>query len=89
MDIVSREIWKNSSTNSSISDIFEGITRGKIRDGYGHGSSYWERSFALEKEAIAEMFEAIASGGDRRKAMEKYFPSAFKYFEDKIKELLK
>ena len=58
-----------------ISDIFEGITRGKISDGYGHGSSYWERSFA--------------SGGERRKAMEKYFPSAFKYFEDKIKELLK
>ena len=77
---ISKEIWKNSSTNSSISDIFEGVTNAKIVDGYGHGKTYWKRPQHLEKEAIAEMFEAFCVGGNRQAAMEKYFPTAFNYF---------
>ena len=43
----------------------------------------------LEKEAVAEMFETLATGGVRKEAMKKYFPNAYKYFESYIKELLK
>ena len=88
MNKISINISKNSSTNSSVSDIFEGVTNCKVVDGYGHGKNYWKRPQALEKEAIAEMFEAIASGGKREAAMRKYFPSAFAYFESVIKGLL-
>lgn len=89
MTEISKDIWKNSSTNSNISDIFEGVTNGKIVDGYGHGKAYWKRSGQLEKEAVAEMFETLATGGVRKEAMQKYFPNAYKYFESYIKELLK
>ena len=86
---ISYEIWEKSSTNSNISDIFEGVTNGKIVDGYGHGLSYWKRPKQLEKEAIAEMFETMATSGTREEAMEKYFPSAYRYFKSYIQELLK
>lgn len=88
MKKISMNISEKSSTNSSVSDIFEGITNGKIVDGYGHGKNYWKRPKAVEKEAIAEMFEAMACGGKREAAMRKYFPSAFGYFESIMKDLL-
>lgn len=43
----------------------------------------------IKNEAIAEMFETMATGGTRREAMLKYFPTAFNYFESYIKGLLK
>lgn len=89
MQKISIDIWKNSSTNSNISDIFEGITNGKILDGYGHGLSYWKRPMQLEKEVVAEMFETMATGGVRKEAMVKYFPTAYNYFENYMKDLLK
>lgn len=85
---ISLEISINSSTNSSVSDIFGGVTNNKIIDGYGHKPSYWSRPKALEKEAIANMFEAFMVGGKRKAAMEKYFPTAFNYFLQRIGELL-
>lgn len=88
MKKISMNISEKSSTNSSVSDIFEGITNGKVVDGYGHGKNYWKRPKAVEEEAIAEMFEAMACGGKREAAMRKYFPSAFGYFESIIKDLL-
>ncbi|MDY2756451.1 MAG: phage minor head protein [Candidatus Treponema excrementipullorum] len=88
MKKISMNISEKASTNSSVSDIFEGITNGKVVDGYGHGKNYWKRPKAVEKEAIAEMFEAMACGGKREAAMRKYFPSAFGYFESIMKDLL-
>ena len=43
----------------------------------------------IGKEAIAEMFETIATGDTSQEAMLKYFPTAFNYFENCIKGLLK
>ena len=84
---ISKEIGKTFSTNSSISDIFEGVTNAKNVDGYGHGKTYWKRPQQLEIEAIAEMFEAFCVGGNRQTAMEKYFPTAFNYFVKFIGDL--
>lgn len=39
----------------------------------------------IGKEAIAEMFETIATGDTSQEAMLKYFPTAFNYFENYIK----
>ena len=61
----------------------------KIVDDAYHGKVHWKRPQQLEKEAIAEMFETIATCGTRQEAMLKYFPSAFSYFENCIKGLLK
>ena len=61
----------------------------KIVDGAYHGKMYWKRPQHLEDEAIAEMFETMATCGTRQEAMLKYFPSAFSYFENYIKGLLK
>jgi len=85
---ISRDIFKNKYENSNISDIFEGVTGGKIVDGFGHGVEYWKRPLVLEKEAIAEMFETMATGGARKEAMMKYFPNAYKYFKDYVRGLL-
>ena len=86
---IAREVWKFKDINSSVSDLLEAVSNGKIVDGYGHGRAYWKRPQALEKEAFAEMFEALATGKERKNVMEKYFPTAFKYFQERIEELLK
>ena len=41
----------------------------KIVDDACHGKVHWKRPQQLEKEAIAEMFETIASGGTRQEAI--------------------
>ena len=51
-------------------------------------SQSWKKPIALERECIAQMFEALADGGLRRDAMEKYFPNAFGYFESYLRSLL-
>ncbi len=82
-------ISRNADKNSSISDLFDGLTNHKIYDGYVHKTKgYWTRPQQIEKEAVAEMFEAIASGGERDATMEKYFPTAYSQFKDLIRSLL-
>lgn len=75
---------------NGVSDIYSGITKGKIggwdNDNYGHKVSYWKGE-ALEKEAIAQMFEAFASGGKKAEYMQEYLSTAFKYFCDFIRKL--
>ena len=86
---ISRDIFRNKYENSNISDIFEGVTGGKIVDGFYHGVKYWkETPLRVEKEAVAEMFETIATGGARKEAMLKYFPNAYQYFENFVRGLL-
>ena len=86
---VSSDIYKNNLHKDSISDIFEGVTNGKIRDGWGHGSSYWKRPMALEKEAFAEMFEAMATGGTRLEMMKEYLPGSYSFFEKEFRKIAK
>ena len=83
-------ISKGSYVNSSISDLFQGVTNSKIYDGWGHALDYWKKApNRVEKEAIAEMFEAFCSGGVRAEAMKKFLPTAYNYFTDFIyKEFL-
>ena len=73
----------------SISDIFEGVTGGKITDGWGHGKSYWKRPYALQKEAFAEMFEAMATGGERAEMMKEYLPGSYSFFKEEFNKVAK
>ena len=86
---VSQDLYKDNLLKDSISDIFEGATGGKITDGWGHGKSYWRRPMALEKEAFAEMFEAMATGGQRAEMMKKYLPGSFGYFQKEFEKIAK
>ena len=86
---VRKDLYVDSNTKSSISDIFEGVTGGKITDGWGHNKSYWKRPEQLQKEAFAEMFEAMASGGQREAMMNQYLPNAYDYFKKELNKIVK
>lgn len=73
--------------HSSISDLFDGITKGNIRGCAGHPIEYWENETNITGEAFAHMFEAQFDS-ERYKEMEKYFPESLKYFENKLKEVV-
>lgn len=68
----------------SLSDLIDGISKGKCRGMYGHKSSYWTRPGALEREAFAHMFEA-SFDSDKYALMKQYFPNALAEFEKMLK----
>lgn len=68
----------------SLSDLIDGISKGKCRGMYGHQRSYWTEPGALEKEAFAHMFEA-SFDSDKYALMKQYFPNALAEFEKMLK----
>ena len=87
--LVANELLKNREANSAVSDLLEGLTGGKLAgkmlNGYGHLETeklnYWKSSNStIKKEAVAHLFEAIGSGGNRLKAIKSAFPFTFTYF---------
>ena len=86
--LVANELLKNREANSAVSDLLEGLTDGKLAgkmlDGYGHleagKPNYWKSSNStIKKEAVAHLFEAIGSGGNRLKAIKSAFPFPFTF----------
>lgn len=73
--------------HSSVSDIFDGITKGNIQGVAGHSAEYWEREGNIESEAFAHMF-ASQFDDIRYAEMKKYFPKSLDWFEKTIKELV-
>ena len=75
--------------HSAVSDILEGLSDGNIHGVAGHNIYYWNKdSGALTSEAFAHMYEAQFDK-TRYKEMQKYFPNALKYFEEKLEEAVK
>ncbi len=91
-DKVQSAISKDLSSmrkHSAVSDILEGVSEGNIRGVAGHGINYWKKnSDALSSEAFAHMYEAQFDK-TRYSEMQKYFPNALKYFENKLEEAVK
>ena len=83
--ILEYEIAKKSAVRNGVSDLINGASYGKIKDGYYHESEYWKQDGTLEEEAIAHFFAARGSGGERLKETKKAFPTAYKYFDDFIR----
>lgn len=71
----------------SLSDLIDGISKGKCSGNYGHKRSYWTNHGALEKEAFAHMFEASFDSG-KYNLMKQYFPNALAEFEQMLKGVI-
>ena len=71
----------------SLSDLLDGISKGKCSGMYGHARSYWTNPGALEKEAFAHMFEA-SFDSDKYALMKQYFPNALAEFEKMLKRVI-
>ena len=71
----------------SLSDLIDGISKGKCSGWYGHKRSYWTNPGALEKEAFAHMFEA-SFDSNKYALMKQYFPNALAEFEQMLKGVI-
>lgn len=71
----------------SLSDLLDGISKGKCSGMYGHRRSYWSNPGAIEKEAFAHMFEA-SFDSNKYALMKQYFPNALAEFEQMIKGVI-
>lgn len=71
-------------------DLIDGLTRGTFRESvegvWGHGSSYFSRRGAVEKEAFANMF-ALYSNKEAWSWITTNLPNTARVFEKKIKEV--
>ncbi len=71
----------------SISDLMDGLSKGKCSGWYGHKRSYWTYQGALEREAFAHMYEALFDA-NKAQIMLQYFPNAFAEFQSMLKGLI-
>ncbi len=87
VDILISDELNDMYLHSSISDLMEGITKGKITNVSGHGNDYWKQdNYTITREAFAHMYECQFDA-ERCKMMKKYFPKSLDYFEKKLKTL--
>ncbi|MCD7807738.1 MAG: hypothetical protein LUH02_00215 [Erysipelotrichaceae bacterium] len=87
VDILINDKLNDMRLHSAISDLMEGITKGKITNVAGHGNNYWKQdNYAITREAFAHMFECLFDT-ERHKEIKKYFPESLDYFEKKLKTL--
>lgn len=68
--------------HSAVSDIFNGLSAGRIKGCGYHDDDYWTTK-RVAQEAFAHMFEA-QSDKIRYAEMQKYFPKSLKLFEDML-----
>lgn len=71
----------------SLSDLLDGISKGKCQGMYGHKRRYWAYPGALEREAFAHMFEATFDAA-KYSLMKQYFPNALAEFEKMLKGVI-
>jgi SPP1 gp7 family putative phage head morphogenesis protein len=65
--------WKN---NPPISDLFSGLTKGRIQGRWGHSMTYWSYQNTRTAEVFANLFSLKASGdADLWEAVREYVPS--------------
>ena len=84
---ISKDLRESFRTQSSVSDIMERLSNGKIKGCAGHmqnNPNYWKNSSMIYSEAFAHMFEAQFDEV-RYKEIQKYFPNALKKFEELLK----
>lgn len=90
-DEVSREIRAmTDAQKADLSDIFEGATGAKVKGGWGHGKSYWDKgNGALAREAFAEFYSAHITSPDSLAVLKQYLPKSAAIFEDIIEAIEK
>ena len=76
---------------TDISDMFDGITNGKVYGCSAHSKSnpkYW-RTHEPGVEAFAEMFSATINNPNSLKRIKEFFPKSYEIFEEIMEEMLK
>jgi hypothetical protein len=73
---------------SSLSDIVEGATKGRVQAGWGHGKKYWS-SHGVEIEAFAELAEATISSPEGFETIKAYLPKSVACFEEMMVDAAK
>ena len=76
------------SSKIAVSDVFSGITKNKIEDGWKHSTSYWtqnETNVCLE--FFAQTFADSINNPEGIEITKKYFPESYKIFERMIHEI--
>ena len=74
----------------AVSDIMMGLmpTQDRAYFTYAHTEAYWKSySESLEAETLAHFFAAYIYDGEKETFLKEVFPSAYKYFEDFVKNL--
>lgn len=92
-EIVGKEITSSGlDAQLALGDIFEGATRGKCQDTYGHGRSYWDGSGShLAKEAFAEFFSAECIYAEKPEvldAMIERLPRSYEVYKSIVEAML-
>lgn len=72
-----------------VSDIFAGITLGKVRGQRAHKVEYWQKSTGnLPKEAFANMMSAYICSPESMEHIKKYFPQSFDVFRKMLSKIV-
>ena len=87
---VEREISTQLPMKSKlvVSDIFGGVTKNKVNDGWGHSTSYWRSDKnLLSMEFFAQTFSDSITNPEAIEITKRYFPESYKIFERIISEI--
>lgn len=71
----------------AISDMFEGVTKGGIQAGWGHGKTYWNR-VNVSVEAFAEISESYVSGPESLETLQKYIPKTLEAYDELLDDMI-
>ena len=86
---IEQEIWHlPMKTKATVSDMFSGVTKNKVQDGYTHPTSYWkvdETQVCLE--FFAQTFSDSINNPEAIELTKKYFPKSYNIFEQIIDKI--
>lgn len=92
-DKIGREITEaGRNTQLAVGDIFEGATRGRCQDTFGHGASYWDSNgFTLAEEAFAEFYSAECIYSEKPEILDtmiEYLPKSYEAYQQLVEMML-
>lgn len=85
---ISKELRSYNDTIAPVSDIYGGVTKGKVQGYWGHSQSYWgrnDRAAEVSSEAWADILECMTHT-ENNKHTTKYLPRAKSYILETVKE---
>ena len=86
--ILSDELRSYKDTIAPVSDIYGGVTKGKVQGYWGHAQSYWDRknrAAEVSSEAWADVLECMVNK-ENSKHINKYLPQTKYYILETVKE---
>ena len=82
------ELRSYKDTIAPVSDIYGGVTKGKVQGYWGHAQSYWDRkdrAAEVSSEAWADILECMTHK-ENTKHVNKYLPEAKEYVLETVKD---